>query len=310
MKNKSFLSVILGLVSAISVSFAAPPESIDLVTSKPHYQHGFNATNPSTGGKDTPREDRDSVMIASTMHYFVMPDANFNKAYAVAGDWTDTDATKSEFEWTLTPASGTVTPVTPNTTGTSPHVEVAWTDVGDVELKLVEKPKEYMGVALQPSTVCPSDEVIIPVTVIHQPSVKFGQVSGSYSNSDCVDNLTNAKIVLPLIPATTSGNFGANISDAYGVVISYTIARNDAAATAATATFANLQTASHNWEIPVTDYGKYVVTITAITDRIAVKCGVATTSDSHIGTVAERTFTYLVMPQPEPGPSYHIPNYY
>ncbi|MDR0769428.1 MAG: hypothetical protein LBE71_05980 [Dysgonamonadaceae bacterium] len=314
MKNKSFFSIILGLVAAGGISLAqAPPESVELVTGKNHYQHGHNAAFPSTGNKDTPREDKDSVMIASTMHYFVLPAEDFNSAYysgaaAAQPPWTNTNETKSQFVWKLKNSFGTPAAVNQNSTGTSPHVTVQWSAIGEVELKLVEEPKEYKGITLS-SVVCPSDTVRIPVIVIHQPSVKFGQVNSTYTDSKCVDD-PNTNIKLPLIPATVTGNFGANISDADEVTISYTISKNGATATPATATFPNLRVASKDWEIPVTDWGKYEVTITAITDRIAQKCNITTTSDAHIGTSAERTFTYLVVPKPVPGPRYHIPNRY
>jgi hypothetical protein len=245
-------------------------------------------------------------MIGSTMHYFSMPDPNYNKDYAAGTDPLATTGTKSEFKWsTLT--KGDLTYVDENATNTSPHVTIEWKATGNEDIEVVENPKEYLGVTLPTGvTVCESDAVEIPVTVIHQPSVMFKDVNNRVDGK-CETSAASYQIDLPLVPVlanTMSSN--TVISEASGIKIVYTVAKNGGAAGGdQTATFATLG-ASGTLSLTVTDFGVYTVTVKSITDRIGEKCSI---TDPNVSAVAtENVFTYALMQKPESGPAYHIPN--
>ncbi|MDR1672132.1 MAG: hypothetical protein LBS09_01515 [Bacteroidales bacterium] len=297
------------LCAAIAVSAQTPPSPIKVVLdSKDHYAHGYNKDEVSTPDA---QEVTDSVMVGATMHYFVKPDADYNKAYTEGADLTNTSLTESEFGWTV-PSIGSLTPVGPNTTNTSPHTTVTWNAAGTGQLEIVETPKEYKGQPLPTGvTVCPSDAVIIPVTVIPQPGVQFGVAATTGERKDAVcetDIVTN--------PVTYNFPIGAyqqtNISEAGGVTIKYTIKKDAAAAATGTPVrLASAATATATLPIEFDEYGIYEITLTTIADHIAVKCNLGTGGDlANVPSDGTQTFTLIVMPQPKPGPAYHYPNNY
>jgi hypothetical protein len=308
----------LSFFAATALFAQAPPVTVTIDT-RVHYQHGNNK-DFTTGTPDLPREARDSVMMGATMHYFVMPDTAFNRAYANAGkadadNWIGgTASTKSSFAWSITPATpiGTVTPVLPNSgTSTSPHVTILWTGVSAATpvdtIVFVETPKEYKGVALPAGSVCDGNPVKIPITSIHQPNVMFGVNENSTRDTVvCAESNVGIKLNLPLAGLGAGGNYGSVISEASGVTIDYTIAKDGGTPVAETAKFPSLKTAAYRWKLPVSDYGVYEIVITKITDRIATKCNI---TDNNVSlTTADNTYTYVVMPKPASGPTYHIPN--
>ncbi len=307
-KKWSIITLGLFLLAAVNVWGQDPTGPITL-DKNGYYQHGY------PGGPDNPREARDSVMVGSTMRYFIMPDKFYNKDYydTNGGDYTKTNLTKSQFAWTV-PSTGTFGAFqNANITNTSPYVTITWNTPSAVTpvdtIRMTETPKEYNGIAIPTGAVCVGTEAKIPVTVIPKPSVMFGDVSGSKTVAQCAaivtgDETTYPVYNFPLVPASTES--GAVISKANGVVVTYTITKDGTEGSDITEKFVSANTATAQLALKFSGYGTYVITIKSITDRIAVKCGV--TGDNISSTPANNQFTYMVLPQPKPGPTYHIPN--
>ncbi len=302
------------LISVTTFAQTTGPITLDKVG---YYQHGYNKDNTTLGSPDLPREVRDSVMVGSTMTYFVMPDLKSNKGYYDnnGNDYTKTNLTVSQFTWIYptTYGSGAFVSGSTNTaTGTSPYVKVAWSTAmptGTVDtIRMVETPKEYNGVALPTGAVCPGEEVKIPVAVIPKPTIKFNQAGG-----------TTAAICAAFDPGQLESgsnpypvaNFPLNVTTSSSQVrVKYTLKKDgvvvgnsDVSSNYLEATVSDLSKLPLKFD----DFGAYEVTIREITDRIARKCDVTGTLSA---TSTENVFTYVVLPQPKSGKTYHIPNNY
>jgi hypothetical protein len=311
MKRLGIIAVSLLLAGAVKAQ-TTPPISVKVGTGageKVLYQHGYNKGGSSI---DTPREDRDSVMVGSTMPYFVMPDATYNAAYitsAASGSYAQTNLTTSKFTWTP-PANGSfVSFVNPNSKdgNTSPHVTIKWNTRSSADpstdvIKVVETPTEYNGQAI--TNPCPGQEVQVPVTVINKSTVKFGLNNGGREVSNCwifdptkPNSSTN---VYPSFdfPLTLTTEVAGN----RGIKVKYTVKKGTGAESAPIE--ANVTDIT---KLPVTfdDFGVYTVKITEITDPISRKCSI--TGDIST-TATENVFTYIALPQPKSGATYHIPN--
>ena len=308
-KHCSMMALGLFLLGAVK---AQDPEFVKMGTgaSDPvYYQHGYN--KDSGNAIDTPREDRDSVMVGATMHYFVMPDLSYNSAYATSaasGDFSNTNLTTSTFEWTVPTSGSSAVFVNPNSKdgSTSPHVTIAWTaasaEPSTDTIRIVETPTEYNGVPLSSTSVCIGKESKIPVTVIPKSVIEFGEDNGLREIYTCLsfdlsDGTTHPVLDFPLTVATkVAGN--------KGIKVKYTIQKDTGSPSGAIEVgLADIT----KLPIKVDDYGVYTVTITEITDPIARKCNLT-------GTVTDASnknvFKYAVLPQPQPGKTYHVPNNY
>lgn len=310
MKRLGIISVSLLLAGAVNAQ-TPPPISVKVGTGtneKILYQHGYNKGGSSI---DTPREDRDSVMVGSTMPYFVMPDATYNAAYiasAASGSYAQTNLTTSKFTWTP-PANGSfVSFVNPNSKdgNTSPHVMIKWNtrsaNPSTDTIRVVETPTEYNGQAITNS--CPGPEVKVPVTVINKSTVQFGLQNGVREASNCwkfdpaAPNSSSNVYPSFDFPLTLTTEVAGN----RGVKVKYTV-KKDAGSESADIEV----NVTDITKLPVTfnDFGVYTVKITEITDPISRKCSI--TGDIST-TATENVFTYIVLPQPKSGATYHIPN--
>ncbi len=302
------------MFGVIHVSGQAMPDPIPvtIVLDKAgYYQHGNNKNNTTIGTPDpSGRETRDSVMVSSKMKYFVAPDKFYNKTYYDQNVYTNTSITTSNFVWTIPSAIGTLNAYeNKNTTNTSPYVTIEWTAEGQGDITIVEKP-----VITGLSVTCDGEPNTIPVTVIPKPNVMFGLKDGTRTAAECAtfdpneaDGSGNEYPIFdfPLIPASTAT--GAVISKANKVVITYSITKDDGTEGGdQTVTLASANAATGQLSLKFNDFGKYVVTIKSITDRIATKCGITTANVST--TTTDNQFTYYVLPQPKAGKTYHVPN--
>jgi hypothetical protein len=261
------------------------------IDSKVLYEHGYNKDFTAT--PDTPREDVDTVMVTAVMNYFVMPDPFWNGAYYLQNDYSATDLTVSEFEWTIT--LGTAAAQNPNPTSASPWVKVTWgATTGNATVTVKEIMPGSSGSA------CEGLPTVIPVHLIAKPTIGFNQVGAppAYFDSDCYDATTvlTASYDFPITVTTSSSQ----------VLIDYEIERTDllsGTVTTSTVNGASVNAGTGVLQVLFGDYGDYKITITGITDRIARKCDVS----GDINTGAEE-FIFRVLPSPQPGTIYHVPN--
>ena len=271
-------------------------------TNRALYEHGYNKDNTST--PDSPRENTDTVMVTSVMNYFVMPHDYYNKDYFDnASDYTETNLTNSMFDWSsFSPGRGTIVPQNSNSTGTSPWVKVTWNTAGIDTLHVKEVPQVATTLA------CESDTTKIPVLVIPKPTIGFTQVGTppAYAASDCYDAVTvlTASYDFPFTVTTSSSQVWINYTivetDLMTGTVSSTTVQTDVPITL---TLVSGTTYTATLNLPFTDYGIYEVTINEITDRIARKCEIVGDINSGAGV-----FTYSVLPQPQPGRVFHVPN--
>ena len=252
--------------------------------SKTLYEHGYNSS-----GADSPREDIDTVMVGSVMNYFVMPNRNYNTSYFGQSSYAATNLTVSRFDWTA--LNGAVTAQAVNTTGTSPWIKVTWgATTGATTVEVQEVPQGL-------SVSCVSEETTIPVWVIAKPTIGFSQVGSAYAHSECYDETDKLTAFYDFpVSVTTSST---------QVLVNITVVRKDleSGSTLSTVTQTDIPVASGLFRVGFSDYGAYEVTITKITDRIARKCD----TEGDITGSAD-TFTFSVMPMPQTGVMYHIPN--
>lgn len=304
MNNKKQIALILWMfsigISSVFGQISNVPTNHNVSLDKTLYEHGYNKDNLTT--PDSPREDIDTVMVTSTMNYFVMPDTYYNKVYFQGTNYAATNLTGSKFDWTVT--NGTAVAQNPNTAttpGTSPWVKITWNATGAAEIKMKEIPQNLPA-------ACEGAETTIPVYVIAKPTIGFNQTGTplAYSASECY---TDATI------GGASYNFSFNVTTGSSqVLVNYSVKKTDLWTGVVT-------TLPGAMDVPVTltpgapgvytgamqiyfsAYGEYEVTITKITDRIARKCEV----DGSINA-GQNVFTYSALPQPKAGEVYHVPN--
>jgi len=285
----SFIGVFFGVSYTFGQTITDKPNGNNLsLGGKTLYEHGYN----NTGGPNLPREAVDTVMVTSVMNYFVMPDKNYNTAYYAQNNYAATNLTVSKFEWTVANGSS-IAPQTPNsatTPGTSPWIKVTWgATLGATTVKVKEVPQ---GI----TAGCESAETVINVFVIARPTIGFSQVGSplAYTASGCYTNAAVASYDFPVTVTTSSSQ----------ILVDYQLETTAlSGGTPTTTTVTNAPVTSGILKLAFSNYGHYKVTITKITDRIARKCDVIGTINS-----GANVFTYSVLPQPETGPVYHVPN--
>jgi len=287
---KKLTVIILGIFSGISFTFGQTitdtPSGNNLsLGGKTLYEHGYNSN-----GLNLPREATDTVMVTSVMNYFVMPDKNYNQAYYAQNNYAATNLTESKFEWIVANGSSiaTQTPNSATTPGTSPWIKVTWgATLGATTIKVKEVPQ---GI----TTNCESAETTIDVFVIARPTIGFTQIGSAYVDSDCYTNAANVSYNFPVAVNTSSNQ----------ILVNYRLETTGLSGGTPTITnITDVPVTSGILRLAFSDYGHYKVTITKITDRIARKCDVEGTISSGADV-----FTYSVLPQPETGPVYHVPN--
>ena len=345
MKKYFVTSVILALFGAVSVTAQTssitddPTGKTVTVESTALYEHGYNAEAVKSGAIDA-REVVDSVMVTSVMNYFVMPDKYFNTAYFKQDDYGKTNLTHSLFDWKMyngnLTAIASETPIanpsiayqSDNHTKTSPWIKVTWgATAGKFTLAMKETPQGVLG-------ACEGLPALIPVVVINKPSIKFDKDFGDEDAlflTDCVDpddetngwkGLTDRIINFPVNVTTESGNVRvdydlvftplgggspitfSNVTDKW-VSVSQTGGKSELPLKI---DIAALKTAGLPADAPA--FGSYSIEITRITDHVGRKCDVDGIVDDGGGKINESMFTYIILPRPTPGRTYHVPNFF
>ncbi|MFP4058975.1 MAG: hypothetical protein ACLFUC_00655 [Bacteroidales bacterium] len=225
--------------------------------------------------------EADSVTVGSTMEYFVMPDINVSPDYDFA---TDPQADlNSTFTWS-TDAGHTI-----NDVEASNYVEVVWDETngtGSYTLEVTETATAGSCADATPTS--------IPVNVIGVPTGGFDHAT--YTDAVCDDD-----------PATVSFNFPVALTTDVAdgdVTITYSVYNN----TTSTEVVTNAQVTLDKTDTELTfdaftEYGEHVITIGAVTDRIATKSNVSGTINAGADM-----FTFTINRIPETGTIYHVPN--
>ncbi len=288
----SFLALMLVVSTTL---YGQTPEKVVMDT-KDYYQHGFNKTGTNTPGVVKTQEMRDSVTVTSVMKYFVLPDKLSNP------DWYDNlgniksvnDSTtnlKSTFVWSFKNGLGS---------GKSRKQIIAatWNSIGIDSLKVRENPENG----------CVGKETVIPVAVIAKPTITFKQVGSVYTDGICPPQAVNAT-------NKVSYNFPISITTSSSQVeVTYSRAwtksdGTDGGTLTNQKAWVKIIGGNAVFEMEFSDYGKYDITITNVTDRVSRKSLVD-------GVIAQGTppqsavFTYNVMKPIETGPIFRIPNDY
>jgi hypothetical protein len=314
--NKFFVTTLMigGFLIGATNSYAQlvddPVDKKVELDAKDLYEHGYNKDNAVS--QDLPREARDSVMVGSTMNYFVMPDRNYNSDYYAQGqDYMATGLTKSEFVWAVDAASfaASITAQNPNGTGTSPWVKIVWgTTRGNAKITIEEVPVGVTG-------SCSGEEAEIPVTVISKPEIGFTDQAdqGDPPKFEIVEcqaadgsgNLVGYSLSLPVTVTTESCEIKVKytlVHTPLGGVAQPSVEGTVQMTIVSEVNDGGIKTVTGILSIPVTLHGTYEVTIEEMTDRIARKCDV-------LGNVlAADEFTYSVLPQPAKPRPFHVPN--
>jgi len=260
----------------------SPPASVS-IDGKTYFRHGFNSTGAGLT-LQTPREDVDSVTITSSMRYFVMPDPRVSPLFDVE-NLPAISNVNSTFNWTIAPLGhGAIT----STPSNNPLITVQWNMLGAGTLTVLEVPS--VGQA------CDGDhQTVMPVLVIARPTIAFTPINTEYLREECEDDIT--------------GGHGVNIdmsvfTQSAQVEITFTVTKDGVPYTGFGGA-TPIRLVNNRLPIIFTEYGRYVFTITGVTDRISRKSsvtGIVTTADdAHILHV------HMLRPV-ETGPIFRIPN--
>ena len=306
MKNKCVKllgTLTIGVLMMTNNGFGqTPPTNVTIgagADAKTYYHHGFNANGTNSfdeTGKAVVKDGEavDSVTVGSTMTYFVLPDPTFNATWRAnfasnPANISSTTGLHSAFDWTVTPAAGSDV----SSTATPIIKTINWKALGTASIKVQEMPKL--------SDECIGAPTVIPVQIIPKPTITFDEVNSAYSHAACYADLTG--VVYPFPVTITSAVKGKTEA-----MVSYKVTINDGSESIVPDVPVVIGTGGVGTiDVPFTDYGEYVITITKLTDRISRKSGDAGT-DLLAGGSA--TFTYTVMKPVQTGPVYHLPNIY
>ena len=288
MKLIKCIIILFFFTTGIVFGQTTPPNYVD-IDGKDYYRHGYNSSNPS--GTPDPQEIRDSVTVTSVIKYFVLP----NPAVSPQYDPNDIDNftnVNSTFSWSLRNTSplGTIP-----SGSTTPIVTVTWGSTTGIDtIKALETPNW--------SAACASSPTAIPVAVIRKPEIAFATKNSIYADSACYTQtqLTTGISIPFSMNATTESS---------QIWVNYTVTKDNVAEPSLNGS--NVPVVGGNISLIFNDYGRYVITITKVTDRISRKSTDVSGNpiEGNITTVGEK-FTYTVMRPVETGPIYRIPNNY
>ena len=258
-----------------------PPNNVS-IDSKDYYQHGRNSSGPST------QEERDSVTVTSEFKYFVLPDPTISPDYKydTPANTIDFSKVNSTFAWSLKNSFGTTN------SSTTPIITVTWNTTGIDSVMVKETPN--IGAA------CAGSGTSIPVAVIIKPEIAFTPNGSIYADSACyTQTQVTTGVQYPFSMAVTT--------QSSQVWVDYTVTKNGTLQTSLAGT--NVPVSGGNITLTFQDYGRYVVTITKVTDRVSRKSTDAS-GDPILGniTAAGAKFAYNVMRPIQTGPIYRIPN--
>jgi hypothetical protein len=274
-KRKFFRFAVAGvcLTTAYVTSWAQSPASV-VPEAATFYKDSTDA-----GGKKA-AEYIDSVTVGSTTKYYVLPDPVANPSFVYGTSlWNNVVST---FGWTvpvgLSAAGAVATAFRPLV---QHYKQIAWTGTGSGNIQVVETG----------STGCAGSTLITAVAVVPVPDV----TAISIANITCSAQ--------PISVACNNANLTISCAEVghKAISVNYTLS-GPAGFTTVTNTVGIGDVASVTLSgITLNKVGTYTFTINTITDRIAVKSGLAPTAD---GTFT----TFVVTPTPVTGPMYHVPN--
>ena len=278
MKNLIKYSIVALAFCLIGNVYGQTPPNNVTIDSKAYYQHGYN----SSGGPNLPQEERDSVTVTSVIKYFVLPDPTANPGYNPANT-LDFANVKSSFAWSLKNSLGTTN------SSTTPVIAVTWNNIGIDSVKVRETP----------STGCIGSGTSIPVAVIKIPEIAFSIKNSKYADSACYSQ----------IDASTKYQFAMTVSaESPQVLVDYTVTKDGLPYSSLNDT--NVKVVGGNITLSFTEYGRYEVTITKVSDRVLRKTNESGNSILGIITPAGAKFAYHVMRPVQTGPIYRLPNNY
>jgi hypothetical protein len=253
-------------------------------------------------GTPKPVTNVDTVTVGATMPYYVNGDPNMH----MLRQWGAITA-KSTYSWTVPVAS------TATITGSDSLVSVKWPLAGTYRLTVKENPG---AVATGYPTLCPSVPYAMDVKVLNRPTVAWNgttPVAGGCGVSG------GTPITVP-IDLKGIGQWEVdytvqyfNLANQEVTVAGITRAASEPAVLLGAASNKNDGTALANQSllsisIPADkstgDYGKYVITITSISDRISRKSGIP----SEATDIPSVSYTIYSMPTPTTQPIQHIKN--
>jgi len=305
-----FLIVLIMLLGVSSIAFGQPTQPIKTLTaaeatveigSTTYSAHGYN----KDGVADPTRENTEYVTVGSVLQYFVMPDPIANPGFNVTNP---TQNVASSFEWSVSGTGGTVTATTPLAT-------VTWGNTpGSFLLTAIEKPATNLGFcdpASNPGTIV--DVVVIPKT-------RIGFTTGDGAGPEITPLATayTGYICEPTNPATTaktvSFTMALPVKDANtdNIWVSYTITGTTPEGQAITGLTQGTDvplTLDATLDLIFNAYGKYVITLTKVTDRISRKPATEVPGEL-LASGAGLSFTFDLTKPVETGPIYRLPNHY
>ena len=145
------------------------------------------------------------------------------------------------------------------------------------------------------------------VNVYIKPTIGFSQVGSAYADAECYGETAETVFYdFPVNVATSSGDVKIDIN-----IVKKDMMGNTSASSPFTVTEISVSTLTGTFRLDFTGYteadanvyGVYEVTITKITDSITR----AYHAEGDINA-GQDVFIYSVLPQPETGPVYHVPN--
>ena len=286
MKNVIKFSIIVLAFCLTGNVFGQAPNSVD-IDGKDYYQHGYNGAGDPSLPKS--QEERDSVTVTSVIKYFVLPDPTISPDYD-PDDATEFTDVKSTFTWSLWSTS--TTPLGSTDGSTTPIITVTWGSVTGVDsVKVTEVPDI--------SAACAGKGTTIPVAIIKKPEIAFTINGSIYADSACYTQAeVDAEISIPF-PMTVS-------TQSSQVWVDYTVTK-DGAPTSLDDT--DVLIVGGNLTLTFEEYGRYVVTITKVTDRVSRK-STDDSGDPILGVIPAAKFAYNVMRPVQTGPIYRLPNNY
>ncbi len=276
MKNVSFVITVLFLTM---MSYQSMAQNVPT----DFQEHGKNSS-----GATVASENIDSVVVGSTMNYFVMPDLDVNQDGDGPYDYnTNKDALSSTFDWFTNP-SLTITEIEPN------YVSVDFpTSTGDYTVNVSELS----------AGGCGSDTTTIDVRVINAPEVGYTLAGGSEDFCE-----TGVDGSLSVSPSAMNVTINSDVIGNQQIIISYQISSTNASFNGGNPVDGTVSVADGavNFAISenLTHYGTYTITLTDITDRISRK----PVTDVSGSLLTNTTFTVNVTRTPSTGTIYHLPN--
>jgi len=300
-----------------------------------------NAQVTTAGTANTPRngtaltaacdEAVDFVTINSIMPYSVTPDAN------VAAMVDGSQFLASVYNWTL-PAGGTVTaigggaltePVPASGWFTDYDVEVHWNGTAAIRtLTVRERPRNTIGMP-----VCDGSDSTLSIYVMPEPTAIFIE-AGTLANATNIEATAGDAVVGGCAIGGTTVHFNVTFTgtESFNIAYNYVFTPFGGAAAApvpltvnglGAASFLTATPAAPNTDA-VTDafqfvvpsgagtYGRYVFTLTSVTDRVSRKSFNGTNTGVLTNTVgsspAGPTLTLISVPTPVTGTIRHVDN--